>query len=363
MPASTFRRLHLPESNYMRCNAKLDCEPGPAEYTYSVNYGRNWSGNQRRKREKFNVPTACSSTTYKANTATIHQGACKCATKPAFASSGPFGPGTGPFGESKANGSKERALQSKALARFVSNAGAGVTLAEATGTLRSLGDRLTAVTSILRALRKGDVRKALSVLHQHTGYNTTRAAARLRANPGRNYTDRASNFWLETTFGWIPLLQSIYDSLETLGKDYRTDRRSRASDFQNGLRAGIAAEFRTSDGNRFSRLGITNPAEVAWDLVPFSFVLDWFIPIADSIRFLGARTLVTEIWMWSSRKWGNRYTVSSYLGAPEGTPRNETIQYVRSISVPTVSTFKARLPATMWHAVTSAALIQSLRPR
>lgn len=363
MPASTFRRLHLPRSDYMNCNAKLDCEPGRADQTYSTNIGRDWSGNQRRERKKFNPPTACSSTTYRANTSTIHQGACKCATKPAFSSSGPFGPGTGPFGEEKTNGSKERALQSKALARFVSNAGAGVTLAEATGTLRSLGDRLTAVTSILRALRKGDMRRALSILHQHTGYNTSRAEARLRARPDRTYTDRASSFWLETTFGWVPLLQSIYDSLETLGKDYRTDRRSRASDSQNGLRAGVAAEFKTSDGNRFSKLGIVNPAEVAWDLVPFSFVLDWFIPIANAIRFLGIRPLVTQIWMWSSREWGNRYTVSSYLGAPEGTFRNETIKYVRSISVPSVSTFTARLPATMWHAVTSAALIQSLRPR
>lgn len=362
MPIPTYRTIRLPKSGYQQCAKDNSCVTrSGADYTASS--GRQWSGNQRRARKRFNPPTACSSRTFEANTSTIHQGVCPCATKPAFSATGPLGPGSGPFGEKSSGGTNERRLQSRALAQFSSNAGLGVTLAETTGTLRSIGDRLTAVTRILNSLRKGDIRSALSILHQHTGYNTSRAAARLRANPGRNYSDRASNFWLETVFGWIPLLQSVYDSMEVLGRDYRTDRRSRASDSQNGLRAGVAAEFRTSDGNRFSKLGITNPAEIAWDLVPFSFVLDWFLPIANSIRFLGVRSLTTQIWIWSSREWGNVQYVSSYQGAPSGALRRKDTNYARSVSVPSVSTFTARLPTTMWHAVTSAALIQSLRPR
>lgn len=365
MPVSTLRTLRFPKANYQSAVIKLHerycVARSGSDYTTQV--GRTWSGNQRRERKRFNPPTAIIARTHQSNTETIHQGQLSCVTKPAFISSGPLGPGSGPFGEESDGGVNQRRLESRALAQFSSNAGLGVTLAETTGTLRSLGDRLTAVASILNALRKGDIRKALSTLHQHTGYNTSRARARLEANPGRTYADRASNFWLETVFGWVPLLQSVYDSLETLGKDYRTDRRSRSSDKANGLRAGIAAEFKTSDGNRFSKLGITNPAEIAWDLVPFSFLLDWFIPIANSIRFLGVRGLTTQIWMWSSREWGHIYTVSDYQGAPAGALRTKDTRYVRSVSVPSVSTFTARLPATMWHAVTSAALIQGLRPR
>jgi hypothetical protein len=33
--------------------------------------------------------------------------------------------------------------------------------------------------------------------------------------------------------------------------------------------------------NTLSSLGLTNPLNVAWELVPFSFVVDWFIPIGD----------------------------------------------------------------------------------
>lgn len=364
MPASTYRILRLPGSNYMEC---LDFGPNakckPSGRTYSTSFGRAWSGNQRRKRKRFNPPTACSSKTYRPNISTIHQGMCLCGTIPAFAALGPHGPGSRTFGEQSSNGIAERRLQSKALARFSSNAGLGVTLAEATGTLRSLGDRLSAVASILNAIRTRDFRKALSVLHQHTGYDTTRAAARLKARPDRTYADRASSFWLETVFGWVPLLQSIYDSLAVLGDDYRTERRSRASDKANGLRVGIVAEFKTSDGNRFSKLGITNPAEIIWDLVPFSFVIDWFIPIANSIRFFGARSLTTDIWMWSSREWGREWYTSAYQNAVPGVHMMTETNYARGVSVPSISTFTARLPATMWHAVTSAALIQGLRPR
>lgn len=361
MPISNRREIAIPRSGYQRCLTGGSC--GPNSGTYWVYVGRNWSGNQRRVRRKFNPPTACSSSQTVPNLDTINQGACGCATKPAFNAGGPHGPGTGPYGEHFANRAKERSLQSRALARFSSNAGLGVTLAETTGTLRSLGDRLGAVAKILAAVNRGDIRKALSVLHQHTGYNTTRAAARLRANPGRNYADRASNFWLETVFGWVPLIQSIFDSLEVLGGDYRTVRRNRSMDSANGLRVGIVAEFKTSGGNRFSKLGITNPAEIAWDLVPFSFVLDWFVPIGNSIRYLGVRSLTRQIWMWSSREWGNVYTMSNYQGAPSGTLIRKTKSYSRSVSQPSAGTFTARLPATMWHAVTSAALIQSLRPR
>lgn len=31
-------------------------------------------------------------------------------------------------------------------------------------------------------------------------------------------------------------------------------------------------------------LGLTNPALVAWELVPYSFVVDWFLPIGDWLQ-------------------------------------------------------------------------------
>jgi hypothetical protein len=47
---------------------------------------------------------------------------------------------------------------------------------------------------------------------------------------------------------------------------------------------------------RLDELGFTNPANVEWELVPFSFVLDWFLPIGNFIRDVYAcnRLVVSE---------------------------------------------------------------------
>lgn len=33
-------------------------------------------------------------------------------------------------------------------------------------------------------------------------------------------------------------------------------------------------------------MGLTNPLEVTWELLPFSFVADWFLPIGDYVSIL-----------------------------------------------------------------------------
>jgi len=40
--------------------------------------------------------------------------------------------------------------------------------------------------------------------------------------------------------------------------------------------------------SNLSRLGFTSPANVAWELIPFSFVLDWFLPIGNFLGSLSA---------------------------------------------------------------------------
>lgn len=38
-------------------------------------------------------------------------------------------------------------------------------------------------------------------------------------------------------------------------------------------------------------LGFTNPAAVLWEATPFSFVVDWFLPIGDYLKTLDGSTL------------------------------------------------------------------------
>lgn len=127
------------------------------------------------------------------------------------------------------------------------------------------------------------------------------------------------NYWLELQYGWKPLLSDVYGSVANLHereKDadrgrvsvkagYRdnTDSLSKLSDSANTLvwdfyrrskvehKAYIRLDFRQQDGapqGNLAQLGITNPLELAWELLPWSFVADWFVPIGDYLSSLDA---------------------------------------------------------------------------
>lgn len=40
--------------------------------------------------------------------------------------------------------------------------------------------------------------------------------------------------------------------------------------------------------HNLSSFGVTNPASLAWELLPFSFVVDWFLPVGDFLSSLDA---------------------------------------------------------------------------
>lgn len=67
------------------------------------------------------------------------------------------------------------------------------------------------------------------------------------------------------------------------------------------------ADVRVTNPNLLlaSRLGLTNPASIAWELVPFSFVVDWFGTVGeflaswtdfDGLEFIQPMTTI----MWKS---------------------------------------------------------------
>lgn len=168
-----------------------------------------------------------------------------------------------------------------------------VAAAEGRETFEMVAKRVTGLYRAYRSLRKGDFRqflRELSVDPKRKHRSLVRSAA-----------NEASGLWLEYWFGWSPTIQDIYSGALALSSNPVIHRvREHGSAMMslppksNGGASGRArwnstnrtgkcfvkqgATFELENYNLFlaSRLGLVNPALVAWELVPFSFVIDWF---------------------------------------------------------------------------------------
>ena len=117
------------------------------------------------------------------------------------------------------------------------------------------------------------------------------------------HSKNVANAWLSLHFGWVPLVQDIYSALEIL------DRPPRDMKIKGSARSGLStwgqldmygSGIRNSStyacrmGARqiitdahlaqISALGLVNPASVAWELVPYSFVVDWFSNVGQVLN-------------------------------------------------------------------------------
>jgi len=125
------------------------------------------------------------------------------------------------------------------------------------------------------------------------------------------------DLWLEAQYGWKPLLSDVHGAV-TLLSDHETESRpivtvkassseaeyfeTRPTHFVPGVYAQIIKSNRVKHechvrldfepGNPVlqtaAQLGLTNPLGLAWELLPFSFVVDWFFPVGDYFSQLDA---------------------------------------------------------------------------
>lgn len=122
-----------------------------------------------------------------------------------------------------------------------------------------------------------------------------------------------SKSWLELVYGWQPLLSDIHGALRLVGdrplsRAVVSRKRSSSSysisgnngDFPHSGTAYVTdrvtsrAWVTVTDANlqTLQQAGITNPANLAWELLPWSFVVDWIYPVGD---WLTARTALQGV--------------------------------------------------------------------
>lgn len=176
-----------------------------------------------------------------------------------------------------------------------------VTLVETRETLDTIANGAMKIARALRFARKLDVvgvAKALGVKPK-SRYNN------------RNHGYTATSLWLEHRYGWMPILQDVHSAAQLLAvqlssplsKRYiaRIKRQASKSAPSHGfwrygtnvktIRKQIVA-FLSEQPSTLQMTGLTNPLSVAWEAVPFSFVVDWFLPVGNYLQARGAASVL-----------------------------------------------------------------------
>lgn len=167
-------------------------------------------------------------------------------------------------------------------------------------TLRMIGDNALSIAKALRAARKGDMTGAAKAL----GSNRRG----IKNRPATNVSDTLSSRWLELQYGWMPLLKDIDEGAHFIAHQlhapmvqrYRVSRKKDAIPpvSQNGFRnqsgykrVSIIAIMKENP-SLIPSLGLMDPENLAWELLPWSFVIDWMYPIGD---YLSARSFAQKL--------------------------------------------------------------------
>lgn len=182
----------------------------------------------------------------------------------------------------------------------------GVSLLEARKTFSHLGATAVRVLTLMRAMRRGRFGEAANILGLKLNRRSTRVLA--------------SN-WLEYKYAWLPLLSDVkaaYDIAQQgidvplmmsvvrdvkgtidvpipryVKVDYSSEHWQGSYEYLPepctvGCKVRLTAKVNSTELARLKQFGLANPASIAWELVPWSFVIDWFVPVGEFLNALTA---------------------------------------------------------------------------
>lgn len=205
-----------------------------------------------------------------------------------------------------------------------------------------------------------------------------------------------SNSWLEYQYGWLPLMSDAYATMNLLKEGFGAKPqlmrvvRNLSSGFpvdlkiENGpttIRANGAVAiqdrcilfYKVSESElaKYGQLGLINPLEVAWAVVPYSFVIDWFVPIGNFLQATLATVGTTFIDGCLSRSADGlrtvkieacniRYPYISGKSTYSCTSAHRSFDRVRITSAPSARPYY-KSPFSTTHAASALALLAQLR--
>lgn len=243
---------------------------------------------------------------------------------------------------------------------------ASVALGEGRQTLRLVADSAIRIAKSLHSLRRGDVAGSLRSLVEGTSRAPLNRLPKGVPSRIKKGSKEASDIWLEIQYGWKPLVTDAHDAavllahqlssgLETVvrqsltkklqGVGYRfwgnryTGTNPGAfpwmpSSPSNPVSDSYSTDYTILERRRVSLylqerpsvlpvLGLLDPSQVLWELLPWSFVADWFIPIGQYLDARGISTLYKGVYVESIKRNSRIYnsiskTTTGYDSQPGG---------------------------------------------
>lgn len=296
-------------------------------------------------------------------------------------------------------------LYNKAIAKFTDEIGSRASnltgLMEINSSLDMItkrGLQLAKAAREIRQMRLGDAARTLSIPDDVKRDVIGRASKK----------HLFSGMWLEYWLGWAPMIGDIYTSIDVIQRPLPTDmiqvRASGTRKFATGQTSktwynqipgfvilkrnyhegetrcdvSLYGKVEVVNPNLFlaSQLGLTNPALTAWDLVPFSFVVNWFTPVS---AFLAGMDLAPGMRVIESGR-TTKFTQTSVAGdqdvefydcLPSGRCKHwilderskiKMVEFIRQPGAhPRVTLERPRIPKMNWtRAATSISLLTQL---
>lgn len=266
----------------------------------------------------------------------------------------------------------------------------------------SLGEALLESKETLRLLSFTVIRLIRAM--KYFDYGDFRAFCKVLGLPykKRPLTQSLSEYWLEYSYGWMPLINDIYDGYMAFQKglnrpqlvravrqisNYRTfDYSSRNGDgtvTHGQMMSGTSVEsaravayFRLNSqwASNLQQLGLINPVEIAWAVMPFSFVLDWLVPVQNVLEAVTATVGLTFVDGSTSHRveshallgWRNHSSMD-FAAASDYTPdwsymyRFDHFGQVREVLTNITPGFYVKNPLSSTHVVSALALLRTLR--
>lgn len=192
-------------------------------------------------------------------------------------------------------------LQTKTLKRLMGkykqhDFNLGTFLGELPETAEAVASAGLSIFKAYREVRKGRFHKAVSVLRK------------ANIEKGRTFTvdKTSSSAWLALQMGWLPLIGDAYSAADAFQKGAARPKVTKIrshSTYKRPVKTGGTTpgglkyvdklmETYTKrvilktvyQPSVYEQLGLTNPALIAWEILPFSFLVDYFVGIADYLE-------------------------------------------------------------------------------